>query len=155
MLSHICCMSNKGHHPRHLSPRSLSANEKTEAQRRTGCVPSLVFNGQQSWYGGATGLFASKPSFLWLYQSTSKQEGLAMTTQEKMVWQENSAVRFWALLTCQPLFWVKNPHWSFSVDPDLYSTMKTEGLLTISSPRALSWESSWLLLTSRGFSVLP
>lgn len=104
---------------------------------------------------GATGLFASKPSFLWLYQSTSKQEGLKVTTQEKMVWQEISAVRFWTVLTCQSLFWVKNSHCSFSVDPDLYSAMRTEGLLTITSPRALSWESSWPLLTSLSFSVLP
>lgn len=111
--------------------------------------------GSRAGMEGATGLSASKPSFLWLYQSTSKQEGLTMTAQEKMVWRENSAVRFWALLTCQSLFWVKNSHCSFSVDPDLYLTMKTEGLLTISSPRALNWESSWPLLTSRGFSVLP
>lgn len=102
--------------------------------------------GSRAGMEGATGLFASKPSFL--YHSTSKQEGLTVTTQ-------NPAVRFWTLLTCQSLFWVKNSHCSFSVDPDLYSAMKTEGLLTICSPRALSWESSWPLLTSLSFSVLP
>ena len=102
--------------------------------------------GSRAGMEGATGLFASRPSFL--YHSTSKQEGLTVTTQ-------NPAVRFWTLLTCQLLFWVKNSHCSFSVDPDLYSAMKTEGLLTICSPRALSWESSWPLMTSLSFSVLP
>lgn len=74
---------------------------------------------------GAPQVSAPKPPLLWLYPSTSKQEGLAAPAPGQMVWQEISAVGFWAPLTCQWLFCADKSHCYFSVDPKLYSAVET------------------------------